>query len=125
MPENSASAPPRILTAEELAEFGLEPLGPCPPELTHPYIVESEARRAARVEREARNAAAPTAALRRLLLAPDGASVLFTQYKRASQLSALIQIVKDEAHVQFSCRREYSLIDGSVAGVRVTKRGAR
>lgn len=109
------------LTDEQLAEFGLEPPGPSDPSLTHPYIIESEVRLAARLKREAAQAAAPVAALRRLAIAPTGTSQLFTQYKRSAQLSALIQIVRDETGATFSCKRECSLVDGSVIGIRVTR----
>lgn len=108
-----------LLTDEERIAFG----GVTAEDLRapHPFQVESDARRAARIEREAAQAAAPVAALRRLAAAPVGASQLFTQYKRSSQLSALIQIARDGTGASFSCKREYSLIDGSVAGIRVTR----
>lgn len=60
------------------------------------------------------------AQLRDLALGSVGASTLFPQYSRASQLSVLVAQISLEESVQLSCRLERSLVDGSVIGVRVT-----
>lgn len=49
-----------------------------------------------------------------------GASHLFTQYRRTSQMSPAIQAAKASG-ATFKAARELDLIDGSPIGVRVTR----
>lgn len=62
----------------------------------------------------------PTGRLRELALGALGDSVLFTEYTRTGQMSALTAIIAIEESAQFSSRLERSLVDGSITGVRVT-----
>ena len=110
-----------MLTPEQMEHFGIKPLTAEQLALKHPFQEENERRLAERLAKEAKAQAAPVGALRKLAIAPIGTSQMFAQYKRSSQLSALIQIVRDETGATFSCKREYSLVDGSVIGIRVTR----
>lgn len=67
----------------------------------------------------AHRASGPTGRLRELALGALGDSVLFTEYTRSSQLSALMGAMALEESVQFTSRVERSLVDGSIVGVRV------
>ncbi len=62
----------------------------------------------------------PTGQLRALAMGAVDESVLFTDYTRSAQLSAIVRLVAVEEGVQFRCSLERSLIDGSTIGVRVT-----
>lgn len=62
----------------------------------------------------------PTAQLKKLAYAKEGASVLLTQYALPSQVSAIIQRVSMLTEARFSSRKELSLVDESPVGVRVT-----
>ena len=98
------SRPARLATPEEKAAFDAG--------LPHPDVQAKEAARAKR------RAASVPGILK--ALAP-GAAHLFTQYQRASQLSAAVQAARDATGARFTCSRELSLIDGTPIGVRVTR----
>lgn len=61
-----------------------------------------------------------SARLRELALSDIGASVLFTEYTSTPAIGPLVLRVARRERVQFKCRAERSLIDGSLTGVRVT-----
>jgi hypothetical protein len=70
-----------------------------------------------------RRAHGPTGRLRELAQGTVGDSILFTEYRRSSQLGALIAAVGLDEGAQFRCSLERSLVDDSVIGVRVTLAG--
>lgn len=62
----------------------------------------------------------PTGQLRDLAQGAVGDSVLFREYVRSAQISALTASVGISEGAQFQSRIERSLTDGEVVGVRVT-----
>lgn len=62
----------------------------------------------------------PTGRLRRLCGGTAGDSIVFPEYTRTRQLSALLDSVSLSEGVQFSSAIERSLVDGLAVGVRVT-----
>lgn len=125
MPQDKDYADGAMLTPEQMAEFGLTPLTKEQLAQKHPFREESERRRAERIAREAAAILRPTGQLRALAAREDGDSVVFDQYVRPSQISALIAAVGLELGVQFSCNTERSLVDGKIIGVRVTYKGQK
>lgn len=92
----------------------------------HPFQEGAEATVAAqanyRAERVARIAARRAASPTRILEdMPDDASHVFTQYRRTGQVSTAIRTVSERTGARFTSAMEYSLVDGSVIGVRVTR----
>ncbi len=65
-------------------------------------------------------ASGPTGQLRELALGSIGDSILLTGYTQSSQIGPLLASVSLSEGVQFRCKLERSLVDDSVAGVRVT-----
>ncbi len=92
--------------------------------LRHPFAVENDRLREERLAREADASAAPMTKLR-TLARTIGASHTFKQYKRSSQMSAMIAAVSEETGATFTCKLERDLIDGSIAGVRVMYKGQK
>lgn len=93
--------PARNATPEEIANFEAG--------LPHPSV---SAARAARKAVSPRNIVCSLAV---------GASHLFTQYRRPSQLSAALAWARDTIKGRYASSRELSLIDGECVGVRVTR----
>lgn len=82
-----------------------------------PRLVYLARRRAAN---DARRVAGPMHALRALAFLEPGESVLFADYVRGSQASPLIREVNIATGAEMSTHVERSLVDDSIAGVRVT-----
>ncbi len=65
-------------------------------------------------------ASGPTGQLRELALGSIDDSIVLTSYTQSSQLGPLLAAVSLSEGVQFRCKLERSLVDGSIIGVRVT-----
>jgi hypothetical protein len=93
--------PCRLATTEEIAAHNAG--------LPHPDVQRA---------RERRRAESVVGRIRALAV---GASHLFAQYRRPSQLSAAVASAKDATQGRYTCSRELSLVDGECIGVRVTR----
>lgn len=69
---------------------------------------------------EMHRATGPSGQLRSLAQGAVGDSVLLEGYTSSKQISQLIASVSVSEGVQFTCKLERSLVDGSPVGVRVT-----
>jgi len=79
---------------------------------------ESQAQTAKRKAYEERLANGPTAQLQALTV---GQSKLFPQYRLPSQVSAILQWLRVRYQMRFKCAAEFSLVDDSYVGLRVTR----